>query len=89
MPPPRLLGSFDPLLHGWVSREPVLGPHRGIVTINGMFRPFALVDGKAVATWGLAAGTVTMNWLEDLPDGARADLDADAADVRRFLAAGS
>ncbi|HEY3977790.1 MAG TPA: winged helix DNA-binding domain-containing protein [Streptosporangiaceae bacterium] len=85
IPPPRLLGSFDPLLHGWVSREPILGPHRGIVTVNGVFRPFALVDGRAVATWGLAAGAVTMGWLQEVPAAARAALAADEADVRRFL----
>ncbi|HMH94704.1 MAG TPA: winged helix DNA-binding domain-containing protein [Streptosporangiaceae bacterium] len=85
VPPPRLLGSFDPVLHGWVSREPILGPHRGIVTVNGLFRPFALVDGRAVATWGLAGGAVTMDWLQDVPGPARAALAADEADVRRFL----
>jgi hypothetical protein len=85
VPPPRLLGAFDPLLHGWVSREPVLGPHRGIVTVNGLFRPFALVDGRAVATWGLAGGAVTLNELEVVPAAAQAALAADEADVRRFL----
>ena len=85
VPPPRLLGPYDPLLHGWVSREPILGPHRGIVTVNGLFRPFALVDGRAVATWGLARGAVTMDWLEDVAVPARAALAADEADVRRFL----
>jgi hypothetical protein len=85
VPPPRLLGAFDPLLHGWASREPVLGPHTGIVTVNGLFRPFALVGGRAVATWGLAGGEVTLNWLADVPAAARAALAADEADVRRFL----
>jgi hypothetical protein len=85
VPPPRLLGAFDPLLHGWVSREPILGAHRGIVTVNGLFRPFALVGGRAVATWGLAGGTVTMDWLQEVPGPARAALTADEADVRRFL----
>jgi hypothetical protein len=85
VPPPRLLGSFDPVLHGWASREPILGPHRGIVTVNGLFRPFALVQGRAVATWGLAGGEVTLDWLEDVPAPARSALAADEADVRRFL----
>ena len=49
-PRPRLLGGFDPLLHGWVDRTPVLGANQTIVTTNGSFRPFALVDGRAVAT---------------------------------------
>ena len=31
----------------------ILGPHTQLVTINGIFRPFALVDGRAVATWRL------------------------------------
>src|SRR6185436_10800684 len=57
LPPPRLLGSYDPVLHGWVSREPILAGHAGIVTDNGLFRPFALVDGRAVATWRLDRGS--------------------------------
>jgi hypothetical protein len=40
LPPPRLLGAFDPLLLGWTSREEVVGPHRMLVTRNGIFRPF-------------------------------------------------
>ena len=58
LPPPRLLGAFDPLLLGWTSREEVVGPHKLLVTINGIFRPFALVEGRAVATWRLAGGKV-------------------------------
>jgi hypothetical protein len=52
-PPPRRLGPFDPLLHGWASREPFVGKHGGVVTVNGIFRPVALVGGRVVATWGL------------------------------------
>ena len=33
--PPRLLGAFDPLLLGWASRAPIVGPHRRIVTVTG------------------------------------------------------
>lgn len=87
LPPPRLLGAFDPLLLGWTSREEVLGPHKMLVTVNGIFRPFALVDGRAVATWRLAAGEVTIEPLERLTKKAMSALEADAAEVRRFLAA--
>jgi hypothetical protein len=87
LPPPRLLGSFDPLLHGWVSREPILGGHAGIVTDNGLFRPFALVDGRAAATWRWQAGRVVLEPFAPLGDDVAAALDADAADVVRFLAA--
>ena len=63
VPAPRLLGAFDPLLLGWVSRDPVVGPHLQVVTTNGIFRPVALVDGRVVATWGLAGGVVTITCL--------------------------
>jgi hypothetical protein len=85
VPPPRLLGAYDPVLHGWVSREPILGEHRAVVTVNGLFRPFALVAGRAVATWSLPGGGVTLNRFAELPGDVEDALAADAADVRRFL----
>ncbi len=84
-PPPRLLGSFDPLLHGWVSRQPVLGARQDIVTSNGVFRPFALVRGCAVATWSIARGRVTLAPFAPLAADDEAALAADGADVLRFL----
>jgi hypothetical protein len=86
LPPPTLLGPFDPLLHGWASREPFVGEHRDIVTTNGLFRPIALVDGKAVATWTLSAGMLTITPLEALSSATRRALERDATDVLRFLA---
>jgi hypothetical protein len=86
LPPPRLLGPFDPLLLGWAGRDDVVGRHRGLVTTNGIFRPFALVGGRAVGTWRLEAGAVRLELLERI---AQPDVDAlaaDAADVERFLA---
>ncbi|MGZ4626154.1 MAG: winged helix DNA-binding domain-containing protein [Kineosporiaceae bacterium] len=87
LPPPRLLGAFDPLLLGWTSREPVLGPHQGIVTVNGLFRPFALVRGSAAATWSMPDRKVALTPFAPLASADRAALDAEAADVERFLAA--
>jgi hypothetical protein len=87
LPPPRLLGGFDPLLLGWASRDPIVGPHRQIVTVNGLFRPFALADGRAVATWSIARGQVTLTPFAPLDAVTRNALAADAADVTRFLAA--
>lgn len=86
LPPPRLLGAFDPLLLGWTSREPVLGGATAIVTVNGLFRPFALVDGRAAATWGMPAGRVELSPFAPLDLADAAALEADAADVQRFLA---
>ena len=86
-PHPRLLGGFDPLLHGWVDRTPVLGGNQTIVTTNGLFRPFALVDGRAVATWAMPRGRVVLQPFGQIAAPILAALDSEAADVERFLAA--
>jgi hypothetical protein len=89
LPPPLLLGAFDPLLHGWASREPVLGPEGGpawgVVTSNGLFRPFALAEGSAVATWSMPDGRVEVKPFAPLGREVRRALDRDAEDVRRFM----
>jgi hypothetical protein len=85
LPPPRLLGAFEPLLLGWASRDPIVGPHRRIVTVNGLFRPFALVGGRAAATWTITDGKVVLAPFAPLDAQAQAALAADAADVTRFL----
>ena len=85
-PDPRLLGAFDPLLLGWTSRELILGPHTHLVTLNGIFKPFALVKGRAVGTWKLNRGKVTVEPLGKVSKAATAALAADAADVERFMA---
>ena len=85
LPPPRLLGAFDPLLLGWASRDPITGPHKQIVTVNGLFRPFALAGGRAVATWTITGGQVALAPFAALDGETRAALAADAADVARFL----
>jgi DNA glycosylase AlkZ-like len=85
LPPPLLLGAFDPLLLGWASRDFIVGPYRHIVTVNGLFRPFALAGGRAVATWNITRGQVELAPFSPLDAGTRAALDTDAADVTRFL----
>jgi hypothetical protein len=87
VPPPRLLGPFDPVLLGWTSREEIVGPHQMLVTDNGLFRPFAMVEGRAVATWRLASGKVTIEHLGEVKKKDAAALEADAARVLEFLAA--
>ena len=86
IPAPRLLGAFDPVLLGWCSREPILGPHTHLVTMNGIFRPFAMVKGRAVASWKLNRGKVAIEPLGRIAKQAGVDLAADAADVERFMA---
>ena len=85
LPPPRLLGAFDPVLLGWSAREPIVGPHGRLVVSGGVFRPFALVRGRAAATWSLPAGKVALAPFAPLPPADAAALAADATEVERFL----
>jgi hypothetical protein len=85
LPPPRLLGMFDPVLHGWADRTFVTGPHKNVVTTNGMFRATALVDGRVAGTWTLPDGVVTLNPLRRLTSAQLTALAHEAADVLRYL----
>jgi hypothetical protein len=85
LPPPRLLGPYDPLLLGWASRAPVLGERQRLVTVNGLFRPFALVDGRAVAIWRLRGGKVELEPFGRLAGEPRAALERDARAVEAFF----
>lgn len=84
-PAPRLLGAFDPLLLGWCSREDLLAGNEGIVTTNGLFRPFALVDERVVATWSLQAGKIELKPFKRVSAAVRSALRSEEDDVRRYL----
>jgi hypothetical protein len=86
IPPPRLLGAFDPVLLGWTTREPILGRHEAKVVTGGLFRPFAMAGGRAVASWKWSKDEVAMDPYERLSARHAASLEADATDVARFLA---
>lgn len=87
-PAPRLLGAFDPVLHGWSSREPILGPHDARVVSGGIFRAFALAGGRCAGLWRLSGGAVELTPFEPLDDEVRRALAADGEDVLRFLGIG-
>ena len=89
LPPPRLLGAFEPLLLGWRSREQVLDRHDAAVVSGGLFRPFALIRGRGLATWKIEDGRVSVQPFETLERSDAAALEADADDVLRFLASGA
>jgi hypothetical protein len=87
LPPPMLLGPFDPSLLGWVSRAPIVGGHTTVITTNGLIRPVAMIRGRAVATWTIDSGTVRLTPLGPRITAKDADaLDADATAVLEFLA---
>jgi hypothetical protein len=85
LPPPRLLGMFDPVMHGWADRSFVTGRHTDAVTSNGLFRAVALVDGRVAGLWSLAGGVPTLTPFRRLTSKVLALLESEALDVLRFL----
>lgn len=73
------------MLLGWTSREPVIGQHVGIVTSNGLFRPFALVRGRAVATWGLTGGVMSLEPFAPISGEEYTALQAESRRILAFL----
>lgn len=85
LPPPRLLGMFDPVLHGWADRSFVTGAHKAVVTTNGLFRATALVEGRVAGIWTMPDGVVTLKPLRRLTTAELTALEAETADVLRYL----
>jgi hypothetical protein len=87
--PPRLLGPFDPLLLGWASRAFVL-PEReaAIVTVNGIFRPFALIQGRVAGTWSMPRGRVRLDLWREPSRAVAAGLRREVNAVEAYLAGG-
>jgi hypothetical protein len=87
LPAPRLLGTFEPVLLGWTSRADVLGDAAPRVVTGGVFRSFAMADGRAVALWRLSnAGGLELEPFGELDGGVGEALQHDAEALRRFLA---
>jgi hypothetical protein len=85
LPPPRLLGAFEPVLMGWRSRAHVLGEHESEVVTGGVFRGFALVRGRAVGVWRVAGSGVALAPCEALSTAVSDALQRDGRAVLRFL----
>jgi DNA glycosylase AlkZ-like len=85
LPAPRLLGAFDPVLLGWTSREPITGTTDDEIVAGGMFRPFGLVGGRAVARWRIERKKVLLEPIAPLSEPDREALLSDGEDVIRYL----
>jgi hypothetical protein len=83
--PPRLLGAFEPLLLGWRSRKESLGQAEPRIVGGGIFRAFALVDGRAVALWRVGGTGPQLQPFGRLRAAAQTALERDYAAVVEFL----
>jgi hypothetical protein len=62
-----------------------VGDAPSLITVGGMFYPFAMVGGRAVAKWKLADGRLELDPFRRIARADRDALERDAEDVRRFL----
>jgi len=90
VPDVKLLGPFDPALHGWTAREFLLpeGVERSVVTINGIFKPTILIEGQVAGIWTRPAGKVTLDPFRDMTATEVTKVEKETAAVERFLGSG-
>ena len=84
-PPPRLLGTFEPVLLGWRSRAEILGDNERQIVNGGMFSGFAMVGGRGVARWKLDGKRVSIEPFDDVSDDDMAALARDGEAVVEYL----
>jgi hypothetical protein len=90
----RLLPAFDNYLVGYRDRDLIIAADRvSRVYIGGMIRPSVLQDGRVIGTWRLirtrGAATVEVTPFDPLTRKAMAAVEAEAADIGRFIEAPS
>ena len=83
----RLLGNFDPVLHGWASRDWIIpaAAERGVVTVNGLFRPTILCGERIVGIWSMRDGQIELAPFGDLDERTAAALEKERARVVSYL----
>lgn len=84
----RLLPAFDNYLIGYKDRSAILDPAlHGEVYQGGWIRPTVLVHGRVVGTWALErpTGKVRISSFAPLSRAVRKEVDAELADLARFL----
>jgi len=90
-PQVRLLPAFDAYLLGYRRRDLAVPPslQRRLQRGGGWLHPAVVVNGRAVAAWSLhksgSRGQVQVQAFERIPRAVRAGIEAEVADIGRFL----
>ena len=85
----RMLAAFDNYLVGYKERAALIADERRPeVYVGGVIRPTILLDGRVIGRWQLdrPKGRVQVVAFEQLNRPTRAAIDAEVADIGRFLA---
>lgn len=86
----RLLSAFDNYLIGYRDRSLIIDEeHRSAVYVGGVIKPTVLIDGRVAGIWRLTrkaqAAVVTVEPFTPLTRANRAAIEAEVADIGRFL----
>jgi hypothetical protein len=87
----RLLPAFDTYLLGYRRRDLAVGPalQRRLQRGGGWLHPAVVVNGRAVAAWSLrrsgGRGVLNIEPSEPISRAIRAGIEAEVADIGRFL----
>ncbi len=90
-PQVRLLPAFDAYLLGYRRRDLAVPPalQRRLQRGGGWLHPAVVVNGRAVAAWSLrksgSRGQLDVEAFERIPRAVRAGIQAEVADIGRFL----
>lgn len=86
VPEVLLLPAFDELLLGYRDRSlsADTAHTRLLMTVNGIAQPTVMLDGRAVGTWKLAGGRVTVTPFDDVRQPAPGPLADAVASVEEF-----
>lgn len=86
-PDVRLIPAYDNYLLAYRDRAPVVPPahEHAVWPGGGVIRPVVLADGVAVGTWGRRGHVVRTDPFETWSSSLRGLIEAEAADVSRFL----
>ncbi|WP_239000882.1 winged helix DNA-binding domain-containing protein [Jiangella asiatica] len=85
-----LLPALDPTPMGWQQRDWYLGPHRAeLFDRNGNIGPTVWWEGRIVGGWGMCAGEIVWELLEDAGAEAVAAVESAAAQLHGRLESAS
>nr|WP_202422596.1 winged helix DNA-binding domain-containing protein [Gordonia sp. SID5947] len=84
--PVRLVAPYDNVFVAQADRRRIADDdrYRRLLTANGRFPGFVLVDGRLAGSWRLESGRVVTDMMVDLTRRERAELDAECLRLQQF-----
>ncbi|NED60979.1 winged helix DNA-binding domain-containing protein, partial [Streptomyces sp. SID10244] len=84
--PVRFLAPYDNVIVAQADRRRIADDdrYRRLLTANGRYPGFVLIDGRLAGSWRVEDGRVVADMMIDLPRGRRAELEAERQRLQQF-----